>query len=75
MLMAGMFSGVLLTGLVFNPLEHFYMSTSRGSLTLPQLLHVPYGVVVAAIVCIAFVGFRVAEAVEARSSNAVGRHP
>lgn len=71
-LMAGMFSGVLLTGLAFNPLEHFYMSTSRGSLTLPQLLHVPYGVVVAGIVCIAFVGFRIAEAVEARSSNAFG---
>jgi hypothetical protein len=69
MLMAGMFSGVLLTGLAFKPLEHFYTSTSRGSLTLPQMLHVPYGVVVAIIVGIAFVGFRVAEAIEARSAN------
>jgi len=66
MLMAGMFSGVLLTGLAFKPLEHFYTSTPRGSLTLPQILHVPYGVVVALIVCVAFIGFRVAEAVEAR---------
>lgn len=69
MLMAGMFSGVLLTGLAFKPLEHFYTSTARGSLTLPQLFHVPYGVAVAAIVCIAVVGFRIADAVEARSAN------
>jgi hypothetical protein len=72
-LMAGMFTGVLLTGLMFNRLEHFYTSTSRGAVTLPQLLHVPYGVIVAGIVCVAFVGFRVAEAIEARSSNALGR--
>jgi len=37
------------------------------------VLHLPYGVVVAGVVCIAFVGFRVAEAVEARSSSAFGR--
>ena len=72
MLMAGMFSGVLFTGLAFKPLEHFYTSTSRGSFTLPQLLHVPYGVAVAIIVCIAFLGFRVAEAIEGRSANAFG---
>ncbi len=74
MLMAGMFSGVLLTGLAFKPVEHFYMSTARGSLTLPQALHLPYGVVVAVIVCIAFVGFRLAEAVEARAANGGLRH-
>ena len=68
-LMAGMFSGVLLTGLAFRPLEHFYASTSRGSLTLPQVLHLPYGVVVAVVVCIAFIGFRLAEAIETRSAN------
>jgi uncharacterized membrane protein YedE/YeeE len=73
MLMAGMFSGVLLTGLLFKPLEHFYTSTARGPLTLPRVLHVPYGVVVAGIVCIAFVGFRLAEAVESRSVNSIGR--
>jgi len=70
--MAGMFSGVLLTGLAFKPLEHFYISSSRGSLTLPRLLHIPYGVVVAIIVCIAFIGFRMAEAIEARSGNPFG---
>jgi len=73
-LMAGMFSGVLLTGLLFKPLEHFYTTTARGTLTLPQFLHLPYGLVVACIVCVAFLGFRVADAVEARATNPVGRY-
>ena len=68
MLLSGMFTGVLITGLAFSKLEHFYASTSRGAFTLPQLMHVPYGVAVAAVVCIALAGFRVAELVEARSS-------
>jgi len=63
-----MFAGVLITGLGFSKLEHFYASTSRGAFTLPQLMHVPYGVAVAAVVCVALGGFRVAETVEARSS-------
>src|SRR3954471_17792872 len=50
MLLSGMFSGVLITGLAFSKLENFYASTSRGAFTLPQLLHVPYGVAVAAVV-------------------------
>jgi uncharacterized protein len=58
---AGMFFGILVTGLAFTPLQRFYESTSRGSFTLPDLLHVPYGVVVFAIVVMAlaaFVGLR-----------------
>jgi rhodanese-related sulfurtransferase len=57
----GLFFGVLLTGLAFTPLQRFYESTSRGSFTLPDLLHVPYGVIVFAIVVmalLAFVGLR-----------------
>src|SRR5207253_9076221 len=50
---AGMFAGTLGTGLAFAPLRAFYDSTARGALTLPQLLHVPYGFVVAAVVAIA----------------------
>jgi uncharacterized protein len=66
--MAGMFFGVLATGLAFAPLRTFYESTARGALTLPQLLHVPYGVVVCAIVAIALLGFRGAEWLERRAS-------
>jgi uncharacterized membrane protein YedE/YeeE len=64
---AGMFAGVLATGLAFAPLRAFYDSTARGALTLPQLLHVPYGVVVAGIVAIALAGFRAAEWLERRA--------
>ena len=69
MLVAGMFAGVLLTGLFFAPIATFYASTPRGSFTLPQLFHIPYGATVALVVAIAFIGFRVAEALEARAAS------
>ena len=65
--MLGMFLGVLATGLAFAPLEHFYESTGRGALTLPRLMNLPYGAIVFAIVAIALIGFRVAEAIERRA--------
>jgi uncharacterized membrane protein YedE/YeeE len=66
LLVAGMFSGVLATGLAFPALEPFYSSTPLGTLTLPQALHVPYGIVVALVVLVALGGFRAAEWVESR---------
>lgn len=62
--MGGMFLGVMVTGLAFAPLARFYESTARGPLTLPQLLHVPYGVVVFGVVMMALAGFRLSEHVE-----------
>lgn len=62
--MGGMFAGVLITGLAFGPLQHFYESTSRGPLTLLDVFHVSYGVVVFVVVAVALIGFRVAERVE-----------
>jgi uncharacterized membrane protein YedE/YeeE len=67
MVMLGMFAGVLVTGLAFAPLRHFYESTARGSLTLPELLRVPYGVVVCGIVAMALISFRFAERLEKRA--------
>ncbi|HEV7242645.1 MAG TPA: YeeE/YedE thiosulfate transporter family protein [Thermoanaerobaculia bacterium] len=67
MVVLGMFAGVLLTGLAFAPLRAFYESTSRGALTLPDVLHVPYGVVVCAVVVVALAGFAVAERIEKRA--------
>jgi uncharacterized membrane protein YedE/YeeE len=67
MVMLGMFAGVLVTGLAFAPLRHFYDSTARGSLTLPELLRVPYGVVVCAIVAMALIAFQFAERSEKRA--------
>jgi uncharacterized membrane protein YedE/YeeE len=67
MVMLGMFAGVLLTGLAFAPLRDFYESTSRGSLTLPELLQIPTGVVVCAIVAMALIAFQIAERLEKRA--------
>jgi len=66
LVMLGMFCGVLVTGLGFGPLRAFYESTGRAALTLPQLLHVPYGVVVGVVVAMALAGFRAAEWIERR---------
>jgi uncharacterized membrane protein YedE/YeeE len=62
----GMFTGILVTGLAFAPLQRFYDSTSRGALTLPEVLHVAYGTVVAALTAIALAGFAGAEWIEKR---------
>jgi uncharacterized membrane protein YedE/YeeE len=67
MVVAGMFAGVLVTGLAFAPLRAFYESTARGPLTLPQLLRVPYGVVVFAVVALALATFAGAERLERRA--------
>ena len=67
MVVAGMFAGVLATGLAFAPLRAFYESTARGPLTLPQLLRVPYGVVVFAVVLMALATFAGAEKLERRA--------
>ena len=67
MVMLGMFAAVLATGLAFVPLRDFYESTARGSLTLPELLRIPTGVVVFAIVAMALIAFQFAERLEKRA--------
>ncbi len=67
MVMLGMIAGVLVTGLAFAPLRDFYESTSRGSLTLPESLRIPAGVVVCVIVALALIAFQVAERLEKRA--------
>ena len=67
LVMLGMFTGVLATGLAFEPLRHFYESTSRGALTLPELLHIPYGIVICAVVAMALIAFQFAERLEKRA--------
>ena len=61
---AGMFAGVLVTGLLFAPLAALYDATPRGPLTVSGWLGVPYGAVVLAVVAIALAGFGVAERIE-----------
>lgn len=64
MAVAGMFGGVLATGLGFPLVEHLYNAGARGAWTLPQLLHLPPGVVVFGVVLMALAGFAAAERIE-----------
>jgi hypothetical protein len=54
---AGMLGGISLFGEAFPMVERFYMSTPRGTLRLPDLLGIPHGVVVFALVAIALGAF------------------
>ena len=65
--MLGMFAGVLGTGMCFTWIQPLYGHGFRGSLTLPDVLHVPYGVLVALVVALALAGFRAADWIETRS--------
>ena len=69
MTVLGMWCGVLLTGLAFPLLAGFYARTPRGQLTLPEVLHLPYGVVVLLVTIVALSGFRGAEWLESRRSR------
>jgi rhodanese-related sulfurtransferase len=62
---AGMLGGIWVFSEAFPVLEPFYMSTPRGTLTLPALLGVPHGVAVFAVVAIALVAFIGAERLRA----------
>jgi uncharacterized membrane protein YedE/YeeE len=66
MTVAGMFSGVFLTGVLFAPLARFADGTALGVRTLPGIFHLPYGVTVSLVAAMAFGAFRVAERLEQR---------
>jgi uncharacterized protein len=68
---AGMFSGVLLTGFAFAPLQRFYEAGGGRTWTLPELLHLPYGLVVLGVVLVAIAGFAVTGRLE-RGAGATG---
>jgi len=64
----GILAGTLTFAGLFPWLEGFYSAGSAGELTLPQLLHLPYGVVVAGMVVMAIGGFYGASLIERRFS-------
>ena len=64
---AGMFIGVFVAAAALVPLLHIYESSARGAWILPDLLGVPYGVVVFAIVILAVAAFYGAEHIEKRT--------
>lgn len=67
LVVAGLFAGVVVTGLCFPLIEGLYRAWPGGAWTLPQLLHLPYGAVVFAVVIVALAGFAAAERIEARA--------
>lgn len=64
----GMLAGVLLFAAAFPLLRGLYESTPRGTLTIPDLLRVPPGTVVAAVVALALGAFAGAEWWERRAA-------
>lgn len=57
----GILTGIFIFGEAFDLVEEFYWSTDLGTLTIPRLLNLPYGLVVFAVVLMALGGFMAAE--------------
>lgn len=66
----GVLAGVFAIGEAFPLVKGFYESGNLGRLTLPQVLHLPYGVVVFLVVLMALGGFAAAEWAERRFGDA-----
>jgi hypothetical protein len=65
----GVMAGVFAIGEAFPLVKTFYESGNFGRLTLPQVLHLPYGVVVFLVVLMALGGFAAAEWAERRFAD------
>ena len=62
----GLLAGVLLTGLAMPLLAPLYTARALGTLILPELLNVPYGVVVAGVTAMAIALFAGVDLLERR---------
>jgi hypothetical protein len=62
--LAGIFTGIFAFGETYPLIRNFYNATGMGTITLPQALHMPYGLVVFAVVLMAIGGFAGASWVE-----------
>jgi rhodanese-related sulfurtransferase/uncharacterized membrane protein YedE/YeeE len=71
----GMFSGVFAFGLAGRIVEPLFNATSRGTLTIPALLHATYGAVVAVIAVGAVAMFLLIQRFELRTSSHAGTAP
>jgi hypothetical protein len=66
----GVFGGTVAFAELFRPLKGLYEAGGMGAKTLPQVLHLPYGLVVLGVVLMALGGFAGAEWVERRFARA-----
>ncbi|UCF67611.1 MAG: YeeE/YedE family protein [Acidobacteriota bacterium] len=55
--LAGVMAGIFVFGEMFSSIGPFFYATDMGSLTIPDLIHLPYGVVVLGVVLLALGGF------------------
>lgn len=62
--LAGVLAGIFVFGEAYPLVRNFYNATGMGSITLPQAIRMPYGVVVFAVVLMAIGGFAGATRVE-----------
>lgn len=62
----GIFAGIFVFGEIFPAITGFFTSTAMGELTLPQVFHLSYGMVLFAVVLMAIGGFAGAGWVERR---------
>jgi uncharacterized membrane protein YedE/YeeE len=62
----GLFGGMAIVGLVLERFEAFFVSSARGAWTLPELLGLSHGMVVAAVVALALLAFAACEWLERR---------
>ncbi|MEP7325023.1 MAG: DUF6691 family protein [Gemmatimonadota bacterium] len=65
----GMMAGILVYGEVYPSIRPFAESTSMGRISLPELLSVRPGVMVAAVTMLALGGFVLADRIEKRRGN------
>jgi hypothetical protein len=62
----GIFAGTMVYAEIYPAIKGFVNSDAMGQVTLPEVLHLPWGVVVFAVVLIAVGGFACATWVERR---------
>ncbi|MBI3005235.1 MAG: YeeE/YedE family protein [Ignavibacteriales bacterium] len=62
----GIIGGIFVFGESFSLIKDFYYSTALGQLTLPQIMHLPYGLIVFLVILMAVGGFAGATWVEKR---------
>ena len=71
----GVMAGIAVFGEMFPLIEPFYNATPMGQITLPQLLNIPYGIVVFLVILMAVGGFAGATWVEKTMAARKGGQP
>jgi hypothetical protein len=71
----GIITGIVVFGELFPLIQGFYEATPMGQVTLPQLLNIPYGLVVFLVALMAVGGFAGATWVEKAMAARKGGTP